>query len=205
MNKPVALGNRTAEAVGAFRKGDFLVLLLLRIYLAPIFILAGWGKLTALSDTAHYFGEFLGLPLPMAMALLAGTAELAGGVALLLGLATRLLSIPLIVTMIVAATTAHWENGWHVLPESALTVPWEWRTDLIEMAQERKSMAVSILKEHGNYGWLTEAGNFTVLKNGVEFAATYLLMLLVLLCYGAGRWVSLDYWLAKRFDSRRSV
>ncbi|HEX5635541.1 MAG TPA: DoxX family protein, partial [Gammaproteobacteria bacterium] len=31
--------------------------------------------------------------------------------------------------------------------------------------------------------------------NGIEFAATYLIMLLVLFFYGAGRYVSADYWL----------
>ena len=41
-------------------------------------------------------------------------------------------------TMIVAATTAHWSNGWHALPEAKLTVPWEWRADLIEEGLDRK-------------------------------------------------------------------
>ncbi|VUD68943.1 Inner membrane protein YqjF [Thalassocella blandensis] len=182
------------EHLNKTQVANFLVLLLIRIYLAPIFILAGWGKLTALENTAYYFGEYLGLPLPMFMALSAGLIEFVGGFALLLGFATRLMALPLMVTMLVAAFTAHWQYGWHALPESTLTVPWEWRTDLIEEAQARKSRATAILQEHGNYEWLTGAGNFTVLKNGIEFAATYFVMLMVLFFYGAGRWVSLDYW-----------
>jgi len=156
--------------------------------LAPIFILAGYGKLTDLDSTAYWFGEYLGMPAPMLMAVLAGLTEFIG-----------LWAIPLMATMLVAAVTAHWDNGWHALPESKLTVPWEWRMDLIEEASKRKDAAKSLLKRHGNYSWLTEAGSITILKNGIEFAATYFIMCLVLLFTGAGRYVSIDYWLAKRF------
>lgn len=181
------------------RKADFLAPLLLRIFLAPIFIIAGYGKLTALDNTAYYFGEMLGLPAPMFMAVMAGATELFGGIALLLGLATRWFALPLMMTMVVAAGTAHWENGWHALPESTLTVPWEWRTDLIEAANERKAAAKSLLKQHGNYDWLTEAGSITVLKNGIEFAATYFIMLLALFFIGSGRYVSLDYYIRRKY------
>lgn len=180
------------------RTADFLGPLALRIFLAPIFLFAGWNKLTALQDTAYYFGEYLGLPAPLLMATLAGLAEFVGGISLLLGIGLRFMAIPMMFTMIVAAGTAHWENGWHALPESTLTVPWEWRTDLIENAQQRKSAAQALLQEHGNYSWLTETGSITVLKNGIEFAATYFIMLLVLFFNGAGRYVSVDYWIAKR-------
>lgn len=177
---------------------DFTAPLLIRIYLAPIFIMAGWGKLSDLESTAYYFGEYLGLPLPDLMAFLAGATEFFGGIAILIGLATRWFSIPLMMTMIVAATTAHWGNGWHALPETTLTVPWEWRTDLIDQAVQRRDIARSLLEQHGNYEWLTEAGGFTVLKNGIEFAATYFIMLLPLLFFGAGR-ASVDHLLRKRF------
>lgn len=177
---------------------DFTAPLLIRIYLAPIFIMAGWGKLSDLESTAYYFGEYLGLPLPDLMAFLAGATEFFGGIAILIGLATRWFSIPLMMTMIVAATTAHWGNGWHALPETTLTVPWEWRTDLIDEAVKRRDVARNLLEQHGNYDWLTEAGGITVLKNGIEFAATYFIMLLPLLFFGAGR-VSVDHLLRKRF------
>lgn len=132
------------NAVANLQKADVIPLLLIRIYLAPIFIIAGYNKLSGLENTAYYFGEILGMPAPMLMAVLAGVAEFFGGIAMLARFATRIMSIPLIFTMLVAALTAHWSNGWHVLPESTLTVPWEWRTDLIEGAQERKEMAKSI-------------------------------------------------------------
>ncbi len=178
---------------------DFLAPLLLRIFLAPILIIAGYGKLTALEDTAYYFGEYLGMPAPMMMALLAGATEFFGGIAILIGLATRWFAIPLMFTMIVAAGTAHWENGWHALPETTLTVPWEWRMDKIDAAVVRRDKSREILEAHSNYDWITEHGNVTILKNGIEFAATYFLMLLVLFFIGAGRYVSIDYWLARQF------
>ena len=44
---------------------------------------------------------------------------------------------------------------------------------------------------HYQNGWPHEA-------NGIEFAATYSLMLLSLLCFGGGRYLSLDYWVSKK-------
>jgi uncharacterized membrane protein YphA (DoxX/SURF4 family) len=184
------------------RKADFLGPLALRIYLAPIFILAGTNKLSHVENVASYF-EHLGLPAPELMVYLAGGTELIGGLFLVGGLAVRWVAIPLMFTMVVAATTAHWENGWHVLPEKELQVPWEWRSDLIDEAVERRDRARSILREHGNYGYLTEAGPVTILKNGIEFAATYFIMLLALFAAGGGRFISIDYWLRRQF--RNSV
>lgn len=191
MSNLIALYNSATTQV---LKGNFLAPLLLRMYLAPIFILAGYNKLTNIENVGYWFAS-LGLPLPELMAWLAGLTELGGGILLALGLMVRLISIPLMLTMVVAAITAHWQFGWHALPETALTMPWEWRMDLINEAALRKEHASALLQQHGNYAWLTEAGHFTVLKNGIEFAATYFIMLLALLFSGAGRYISVDYWL----------
>jgi len=177
---------------------DFLAPLLLRIFLAPILILAGYGKITALEDTALWFEHSLGMPFPYLMAVLAGYTEFLGGIAILVGLATRWVAIPLMFTMVVAAGTAHWQNGWHALPEQTLTVPWEWKKDKIEEAAKRRDKAREILKEHSNYDWITEYGSVTILKNGIEFAATYFLMLLVLFFIGGGRYASIDYWIEQK-------
>lgn len=177
---------------------DFLGPLALRIYLAPIFILAGSNKLSHAEYLGPYF-ESLGIPAPQLMVYVAGLTELIGGFALGAGLAVRWLALPLMFTMVVAASTAHWENGWHALPETELTMPWEWRTDLIEEGSIRKEKAREILGEHSNYSWLTEAGNITILKNGIEFAATYFIMLLVLFFTGAGNYLSFDYWIARKW------
>jgi putative oxidoreductase len=118
------------------RPFDFLAPLALRIYLAPVFILAGSNKLRHAEYLGPYF-ESLGIPAPELMVYVAGLTELLGGIALLAGLAVRWATLPLMFTMLVAAATAHWENGWHALPETELTMPWEWRTDLIEEANTR--------------------------------------------------------------------
>lgn len=182
-------------------KANFIVPLLLRLYLAPVFILAGYNKLNNIENVGYWFMS-LGIPAPEFMAWLAGLTEFVGGILLVAGLAVRLVSVPLMFTMLVAAITAHWEFGWHVLPEAELTVPWEWRGDLIEEATIRKDRAIAILREHGNYQWLSSAGGFTVLKNGIEFAATYFIMLLALFFSGGGRYLSLDYWLLRKSGAR---
>jgi len=184
------------RGLSALRHADGLGPLLLRVYLAPIFIIAGGHKLSAIESTAGYF-EYLGLPAPELMAYFAGGTEFIGGWLILVGLGTRLVALPLMMTMVVAAVTAHWQFGWHALPESTLTMPWEWRTDLVEEANVRKDAAKTLLREHGNYDWLTARGSITILKSGIEFAATYFIMLLVLLFTGGGRYVSTDYWLAR--------
>jgi uncharacterized membrane protein YphA (DoxX/SURF4 family) len=178
------------------RKIDFLGPLAIRLYLAPVFILAGMNKLSSVEGTASYF-EFLGIPAPELMVYVAGLSELVGGIFLIGGLAVRWVAIPLMITMIVAAGAQHWENGWHVLPETELQMPWEWRKDLIDDAIEKRARARSILREHGNYSWLTGAGPITILKNGIEWAATYFVMLLALFFTGSGK-LGLDYVIRKR-------
>lgn len=59
-----------------------------RLGLAAIFVLSGWGKLAAPEGTAAFIAGH-GLPAPLALALAAGVTELAGGLALALGLRTR--------------------------------------------------------------------------------------------------------------------
>lgn len=187
---------------------DGLGPLALRLFLSPILILAGLNKLENIDNVAAWFGNpdwGLGLPAPLLLAWLAALAEFLGGIALLLGLAVRLVSIPLLITMAVAAATVHWQYGWHALPEQTLTVPWEWRNDLTEEIIIRRERAIDLLKEHGDYDWLTENGKITVLKNGIEFAATYFVMLLALLFSGGGRFVSLDYWIARRTCGKSDI
>jgi len=182
---------------------DWLGPLALRIFLAPIFILAGMNKLSNVDNVASWF-EYLGIPAPELMVYLAGTTELVGGILLLVGLGVRWIAVPLMFTMIVAATSAHWENGWHVLPETELTVPWEWRTDLIDDAVVLKDEAKSVLRKHSDYDYLSAAGPITILKNGIEFAATYFIMLLALFFTGAGRFFSFDYWVDRKLNSEFS-
>ncbi|MGR9044232.1 MAG: HvfX family Cu-binding RiPP maturation protein [Gammaproteobacteria bacterium] len=177
---------------------DFLGPLALRLYLAPIFWMAGAKKFVNFSDTAAWFGNEdwgLGLPLPYLLVFLVGAIEILGAVFLLLGFGVRLFSIPLMIVVAVAAVTAHLENGWLAIATGSGL----FATERTIGAIERLEQAKSILQQFGNYDWLTENGTFVVLNNGIEFAATYFIMLLVLFFIGSGRYVSLDYWLDRKY------
>lgn len=86
--------------------GQSLFLLLIRLYWGGRFFLAGQGKLAHLSDVAQYF-DSLGIPAPLMNAWAASLTECIGGVLLALGAGSRVVSIPLAGTMLVALATAH--------------------------------------------------------------------------------------------------
>lgn len=192
---------------------DFVPLLLLRLYLAPVFIIAGLNKLNNFENMVNWFGNAewgLGMPFPTLMVALTILAELVGGLALVAGLFTRAFSFILSITMAVAALTVHWKNGWFAITSTnPSTSPASLFAKMgfasgqasLENSAEaavRLDKARELLQTNGNYEWLTETGNFVILNNGIEFAATYFIMLMVLFIYGAGRWVSLDYWLTPK-------
>lgn len=194
----LSLLNRLQDALDASRRADFLAPLLLRLYLAPVFWMAGSNKLADMESTIAWFGNpdwGLGLPFPTLLAWLAALSEAGGAILLLLGLAVRWVSIPLMVTMLVAIFSVHWDFGWQAIADASAP----FANERVLASVERLERARAILQEHGNYAWLTASGRFVVLNNGIEFAATYLVMLLVLFFTGAGRWLSLDHWLARYF------
>jgi putative oxidoreductase len=196
----LAWAGRLQGALDRTRALDFVAPLLLRLYLVPVLWMAGWQKLQHFDSTVEWFGNAewgLGLPFPFLMALLATAAELGGAVLLALGLAVRWIAVPLMATMLVAMLTVHWEHGWLAIAEDA----GPFATERTMMAIERLAEAKAILRQHGDYDYLTEHGRLVVLNNGIEFAATYLVMLLSLFFTGAGRYVSIDYWIRKRFIS----
>jgi uncharacterized membrane protein YphA (DoxX/SURF4 family) len=172
--------------------------LLLRLYLAPIFLMAGLSKFNAFDDTVAWFGNSewgLGLPLPWLMAFLATVAELVGALLLTFGLFTRLISIPLAFTMLVAIFGVHWDNGWQAIADAHAP----FANEQVLASADKLQRARELLQEHGNYTWLTSSGKFVVLNNGIEFAATYLIMLLALIAIGGGHYLSMDYWLHRKF------
>jgi putative oxidoreductase len=85
-----------------------VLLLALRLYFGYGFVKAGLGKLEDVETTAGFFADW-GIPLPTLNVYLAGTTECVGGLLLLLGFASRVVTIPLIGTMLVAYATAHKE------------------------------------------------------------------------------------------------
>jgi uncharacterized membrane protein YphA (DoxX/SURF4 family) len=198
--------NRLQDLLDGLRGLDFLAPLALRLYLAPVFWIAGMEKVNGFDNIVQWFGNpdwGLGLPFPTLMAFLATATEVGGAVLLVLGLGVRWISVPLMVTMLVAAVTVHWPHGWQAIAstKAAFASPYLGPLMLEDAsgAVERLERARAILQQHGDYDWLTGAGPFVVLNNGIEFAATYFVMLLVLFFAGAGRWLSLDDWLARRF------
>ncbi|MGE3680199.1 MAG: DoxX family protein [Bdellovibrionales bacterium] len=102
MNQVTILYNR---GVDSLQKLNWLPVLLARISMGSIFILSGWGKLHNLPKVTEFFTE-LGIPFPGINAGLVGVTEFGCGLLILLGLLTRLVSIPLIATMAVAIITA---------------------------------------------------------------------------------------------------
>jgi uncharacterized membrane protein YphA (DoxX/SURF4 family) len=176
---------------------DFLAPLALRLYLVPIMWMAGTKKFSHFLDTVAWFGNEewgLGLPVPFLIAFLVTFTEIFGAIFLLFGFAVRWISIPLIFTMLGAIITVHGKNGWLAIAEA----DGFFASERTVAAVQRLAKAKEILQSHGNYDWLTETGNFVVLNNGMEFAATYSVMLLVLFFIGGGRYVSVDYWIVKK-------
>jgi putative oxidoreductase len=94
-----------ARALSVTRSLDGVAPLVARLTLGVTFVGTGWGKLQHLEKVTAFFTE-LGLPAPHFQATLVGTTELVGGVLLLAGFASRLASLPLLVTMVVAILTA---------------------------------------------------------------------------------------------------
>lgn len=182
------------------RQIDFIAPLLLRLYLAPIFWMAGTSKFNSFEDTAAWFGNSewgLGLPFPTLMAFLATSTELAGAIMLVLGFGVRWISLPLMFTMIIAIFSVHWVNGWQAIADAKFCM---FNCADAQAATEKLSAAKELLKTNGNYEWLTEQGSFVILNNGIEFAATYFIMLLTLFFIGSGKYVSVDYWISQKFN-----
>jgi putative oxidoreductase len=82
-----------------------LALLLGRLAVGLLFVSTGWGKVHNIAKVTAFF-ETLGIPAPGFQAVLVGYSELLCGSALVVGLFTRLATVPLAVSMVVALITA---------------------------------------------------------------------------------------------------
>lgn len=90
-----------------------LFLLVIRLYWGWQFFTTGKGKLMDIPKVTGFF-QSLGIPFPMANAYLAGCTECFGGLLLLAGLGSRVISLPLIFTMVIAYVTASPEAVKHI-------------------------------------------------------------------------------------------
>lgn len=178
------------------RQLDGLPALAIRLYLVPVFWMAGSQKFLHFADTVDWFGSSdygLGLPFPTLLAALATASELGGAVLLALGLATRWISIPLLVTMLVAIFAVHVDNGWQAIADPSAP----FANAQVLASADKLARIRELVDSQADADWLTASGPVVILNNGIEFAVTYAVMLLALLRMGGGRWVSVDDWLLR--------
>ena len=95
------LARWTAKGLGLADSLDWLAPLLMRIYFGYFWAETGWGKIQNLDAFAQRFVGW-GIPYPHLSAALFGYTEWVGGILLMLGLFTRLVSISLMFNMFVA-------------------------------------------------------------------------------------------------------
>lgn len=91
---------------GLARQARPVILLAIRLLFGFGFVLAGWGKLGNLERITGFFSS-LGIPLAEINAPFVAGLELVGGLLLIAGAATRIFSLPLLLTMAVALVSAH--------------------------------------------------------------------------------------------------
>ena len=99
------VGRVRARALHRLDDLRWLAPLIGRLAVGLLFVSTGWGKVHNLEKVTHFF-EQLGIPAPGFNAVLVGYSELICGSLLVLGLVTRLATIPLIVSMTIAILTA---------------------------------------------------------------------------------------------------
>ena len=86
-------------------------LLVLRLSFGCFMLVHGWEKFSTFSQKAEVFPDPLGMGSQLSLILAIG-AELGCSILLILGLATRLVSVPLAFTMFVALFFVHGSHPW---------------------------------------------------------------------------------------------
>ncbi len=92
-------------------------LFLIRLYWGWGFFQAGWGKFGKMDEVIGFFTT-LNIPMPEILAYTVATVETVGGLLLLLGLAARVIAMPLIVIMVTALFTAHAEATYNIFNDA---------------------------------------------------------------------------------------
>ncbi|MDO4918623.1 DoxX family protein [Kocuria sp.] len=100
--------HRTHHATHAVSLG----LLILRVVLGITFVMHGWQKVSewGIAGTTDSF-EGMGVPAPAASAVFAAVVELVGGIALILGVLTRIVGLLLALDMLGALVLVHASSG----------------------------------------------------------------------------------------------
>ena len=136
------------------------------------------------------------MPFPLIFAFLGTWSEILGAIALLLSVGLRWISVPLMVTIIVAALSVHGEFGWQAITDPGAP----FASERVMEAADKLAYIKDIVRENANYEDLTSSGSLVMLNNGIEFADTYFIMLFSLFFTGAGRFLSIDYWLNRKLE-----
>ena len=89
------------EVLTLLGRSEWVAQLLVRLFVGYFFMETGWGKLHNLDGFAQRFAGW-GIPYPYFNAALSAYTEFIGGLLTVLGLGTRLVSIPMIINMLVA-------------------------------------------------------------------------------------------------------
>ena len=96
-----------------------VVILLMRLYWGYLFFQAGYGKLGGIDNVVTFF-ESLGIMYPLYNAWAVAGLETVGGLALMVGLFSRLMALPLVVIMCTAYATAHYDGMMAIFTDPTL-------------------------------------------------------------------------------------
>lgn len=190
---------RTKPSVSGWRQyyeqclsWDFLPLLGLRLYLGPVFWVAGIQKLMHIHGTATLFGNAewgYGLPYPELLAYAVGGLEAAVGLSLALGLGVRVMARAMLGLLLIMIAIMYQAHGWYFIAGHSH-----------EATQRLNDFLIWIERHHPQrYTYITELGRPVVLKQGIELLVGQFLMVWMLAWQGAGRFLSFDYYLKKCF------
>lgn len=92
---------RIDAALRRLTEAQWVPQLLVRLFVGYFFLESGWGKIHSLDAFTDRFAGW-GIPAPAFNAALSGWTEFLGGLLIVLGVCTRLVSIPLFINMLVA-------------------------------------------------------------------------------------------------------
>lgn len=107
-----------------------LALLVLRIGIGFGLWFSAYGHLTHVEDMVKRFTEW-GVPLPRLSVYVSAATEATGGILLVLGLATRLISIPLFFNFVVAYATARKDEFRRLFGITHGNGPWDAWADVV--------------------------------------------------------------------------
>jgi putative oxidoreductase len=103
------LRHLTERALSILKALDWLPPLLIRLFVGYFFFETGWAKIHNLDAFAQRFANW-GIPYPAFNAALSAYTECIGGALTVVGLATRLVSVPMMINMAVAILTVKLKN-----------------------------------------------------------------------------------------------